>query len=211
VIAPQKAITDCQGSGHGPIWTVQSSAEPSDDAKRRLVGSPVNFAALYNDHFAFVWRNLRRLGVAEAGLRDAAQDVFMVVHRRLHEFQGAGSVQAWLYSILRRVAADHRRRARRKDIPESEPLEAVADPREPGPESRAAHSEAVQLLLRLLGELDEEKREVLMLVDLEGLSVPEAAQAVGCNLNTAYSRLRAARHAMQEGFERYRAEEWREP
>src|SRR5512146_2914504 len=97
----------------------------------------LTFEEVYEEHFAFVWRNLRRLGVTEAGLRDAAQDVFVVVHRRMHEFAGRGSVQAWLYSILRRVAADHRRRARRKDILDAEPLDTVVDSGEPGPESRA--------------------------------------------------------------------------
>jgi RNA polymerase sigma-70 factor (ECF subfamily) len=171
----------------------------------------VNFAALYRDRFAFVWRNLRRLGVAEVALRDAAQDVFIVVHRRLAEFTGRGSVEAWLYSILRRVAADYRRRARRKDLTDVEQPETVIDDQEPGPEGRAARSEAVRLLLQLLRELDEDKCDMLVLVDLEGLSVPEAAQAVNCNVNTAYSRLRAARQSMQAGFERHSAEERSQP
>ena len=171
----------------------------------------VNFAALYRDRFAFVWRNLRRLGVPEVALRDAAQDVIIVVHRRLAEFTGSGSVEAWLYSILRRVAADHRRRARRKDLTDVEQPETVIDDHEPGPEGRAARSQAVQLLLQLLGELDEDKRDMLVLVDLEGLSVPEAAEAVNCNLNTAYSRLRTARQSMQLGFERHSAEERSQP
>lgn len=189
---------------------MRASSEPTEpENQRKLACGAVSFAAIYNEHFAFVWRNLRRLGVAEAGLRDAAQDVFLVVHRRLHEFECRGSTQAWLYSILRRIAADHRRRVRRKDITDVEPLDSVVDPGEPGPESRAERSEAVQLLLRLLGELDEEKRDVLVLVDLEGLSVPEAAEATNCNVNTAYSRLRAARQAMQQALERHRTNEWR--
>jgi RNA polymerase sigma-70 factor (ECF subfamily) len=171
----------------------------------------VSFATLYSEHFAFVWRNLRRLGVPEVGLRDAAQDVFLVVHRRLAEFEGRGTIEAWLYSILRRVAADHRRRGRRKDLGEQQQAEGVADASESGPEAKAARGEALQLLLKLLNQLDEDKREVLVLVDLEGMSVPEAAEVVGCNLNTVYSRLRAARQAMQEGLELYRSDEWSPP
>lgn len=182
-----------------------------NDSPNGTMARDVNFAALYRDRFAFVWRNLRRLGVTEGALRDAAQDVFIVVHRRLDEFTGRGSVEAWLYSILRRVAADHRRRARRKDITDAEQAETVIDTNEPGPEGRAARSQAVQLLLQLLRELDEDKRDMLVLVDLEGLSVPEAAQAVTCNVNTAYSRLAAARKIMQEGFERHSAEEQSQP
>jgi RNA polymerase sigma-70 factor, ECF subfamily len=205
-------ITDRGRAGHGPNANVEMSIELNPTLDERIVSGPtVSFSALYKNHFAFVWRNLRRLGVPESGLRDAAQDVFMVVHRRLSEFEGRGSVQAWLYSILRRVAADHRRRLRRKDLTDTQQADTLEDQSEPGPENRAASGEAMRLLLKLLASLDEDKRELLMLVDLEGLSVPEAAVAVNCNLNTAYSRLRMARQLMQEGLELHRAEEWRPP
>ena len=204
------AFTDCDGAGHGQGGTLLSNAKLNESPNGMQV-TDVNFAALYRDRFAFVWRNLRRLGVREMALRDAAQDVFIVVHRRLDEFAGHGSVEAWLYSILRRVAADHRRRARRKDLTGVEPPESIIDDSDPGPEGRATRSQSVQLLVRLLGTLDEDKRDMLVLVDLEGLSVPEAAQAVNCNVNTAYSRLRAARQSMQEGFERHSAEERSQP
>ncbi len=205
-------VTESRFAGHGSRTNVPLSAELNPFPKERnLIGPAVSFAALYSEHFAFVWRNLRRLGVPEAGLRDAAQDVFLVVHRRLTEFEGRGTIQAWLYSILRRVAADHRRRGRRKDLIDQEQSEGLADRSDPGPEDQAARGEALQLLLKLLGELDEDKRDILVLVDLEGMTVPQAAQAVSCNLNTAYSRLRAARQQMQEGLERHRAEEWSPP
>jgi len=205
-------VTECARTGHCPNATVEMSAELNPTLNASTVArSSVNFAALYKQHFAFVWRNLRRLGVPESGLRDAAQDVFMVVHRRSNEFEGRGTAQAWLYSILRRVAADHRRRGRRKDLANAEQTDTLSDPSEPGPEHRASRGEAMRLLLKLLSELDEDKRELLVLVDLEGLSVPEAAETLDCNLNTAYSRLRMARQLMQEGLERHRAEEWRPP
>src|SRR6187399_211040 len=101
-------------------------------------GAPVDVESIYAEHFDFVWRNLRRLGVSEQQLRDAAQDVFVVVHRRLGEFDGAESLRAWLYSIVRRVAADARRRRRRKELTESDDVHALVDPRDQGPETRAA-------------------------------------------------------------------------
>src|SRR5664280_2412756 len=95
-------ITDSGHTGHGTNATVEMRAERNPTLNERTVASPtVSFAALYKNHFAFVWRNLRRLGVPESVLRDAAQDVFMVVHRRSGEFEGRGTEQAWLYSILR--------------------------------------------------------------------------------------------------------------
>jgi RNA polymerase sigma-70 factor (ECF subfamily) len=190
---------------------VQSSiAEPKAIPSGRAVEQTrVRFADIYSEYFQFVWRNLRRLGIAEAALRDAAQDVFIVVHRRLHEFDGSDGMQAWLYSILRRVAADHRRRGRRKDWTNDEQPDSIIDPREPGPEARASRGEAMRLLVSLLDTLDEEWRDLVVLVDMEGMSVPEAALVVNCNANTAYSRLRSARQVMQDGFDRYLAEERR--
>lgn len=187
-------------------------AEPklSSDEPQRAAPN-LSFSALYKSHFGFVWRNLRRLGVPEARLRDAAQDAFLVVHRRLKEFEGRGTMQAWLYSIVRRVAADHRRHLLRKNPTDPEPAEGLSDENNPDPENQAARGEEMRLLLRLLEELDPDRRELLILVDLEGMSVTEGAAVLGCNLNTAFSRLRSARQHMQAGLERYRADEWRAP
>jgi len=198
-------ITETPTSGHGQGADVSMSVDgdcvPAVPAREQ---TQVTFEALYAEYFGFVWRNLRRLGVAEAGLRDAAQDVFLVVHRRLPEFAGHGTLEAWLYSIVRRVAADERRHRRRKGLAEPAEADGVADGREPGPENRAARGEALGLLLSLLDGLDDDKRDVLVLVDLEGMSVPEVARALDSNLNTIYSRLRAARQQMRSGLERGR-------
>lgn len=163
------------------------------------------FERVYEEFFAFAWRNLRRLGVAESDLRDAAQDVFLVIHRRLPEYDEQGSLRAWVYSIVRRVAADARRTRLRKQPPSADSLDQVADHRAPNPEKYALQNEALRRLLTLLDTLDADKREVLVLVDLEGLSVPEVAELVGANLNTVYSRLRAARQCMREGHARMQA------
>lgn len=168
--------------------------------------SSLQFEHVYSQHFAFVWRNLRRLGVLESELRDAAQEVFLVVHRRLPAFEGSAAIQAWLYSIARRVAADTRRARRRKPLAESERLDAIADTVSGGPEHNTAQRQAMRKLHELLAELDPEKREMLILVDLEDFSVPEAAALVNANLNTAYSRLRAARLAMRELYATRRGE-----
>ena len=187
---------------------MQAEPKRSSDEPERVTPVP-SFAGLYKSHFAFVWRNLRRLGVPEARLRDAAQDAFLVVHRRLSEFEGRGTVQAWLYSIVRRVAADHRRHISRKSPSVPEPADGLSDETNPDPEDQAARGEEMRLLLQLLEELDPDRRELLILVDLEGLSVTEGAAVLGCNLNTAFSRLKSARQHMQTGLERYRANEGR--
>jgi RNA polymerase sigma-70 factor (ECF subfamily) len=149
-----------------------------------------SFDELYATHFAFVWRILRTLGVAEAALDDAAQDVFVVVHRRLPEFEGRSAVTTWLFAIARRVAGSYRRRRT---------TEALADELPGTADTFAAFSraEAAATVLSILDTLDEDKRIVFALVELEQFSVPEASRILELNLNTAYSRLRLARQAFE--------------
>jgi RNA polymerase sigma-70 factor (ECF subfamily) len=163
---------------------------------------PRDFDAVYNEHFAFVWRNLRRLGVPERSLRDAAQEVFLVVHRRLGEFEGRAPLRSWLYSIVTRVAFTNRRTRLRKELRDVEDPEFVADQASAGPEASAERGEALRLVLELLGELEEDKRTVLILADLEEMTVPEIAAAVNANPNTVYSRLRAARSELRRALNR---------
>jgi RNA polymerase sigma-70 factor (ECF subfamily) len=164
---------------------------------------------LYASHFSFVWRNLRRMGVQEQTLEDAAQDVFMIVHQRFHTYDPARSaIETWLFGILLRVASYHRRTLRRRlarIVPWSKldaPQSVAADTDSPAEVVAKRH--AARLLDELLGRLDEDKRAVLVLVDVEQLSVPEAAAALDINLNTAYWRLRQARIAFQRALARTR-------
>jgi len=154
-----------------------------------------SFDEVYAAHFAFVWRVLRTLGVREAGLEDAAQDVFVVVHRRLPEFEGRAAITTWLFAIARRVASAHRRTTGR-DASRTEPL---ADEPAGGADTFAALSraQAAATVMGILETMDEDKRVVFALVELEQMSVPEVARTLDLNLNTAYSRLRLARAAFE--------------
>jgi RNA polymerase sigma-70 factor, ECF subfamily len=172
------------------------------------VERPADFETVYEEHFAFVWRTVRRLGVPERSVDDAVQDVFVVVHRRLRSFEGRSSVRTWLYGIARRVAHDHRRRVGRKERGEALP-DGLADPAAPSPDREVARLEAARLLYSILEGLDDEKREVFVLAELEQMTVPEIAEATGVNLNTVYSRLRAARQAFEAGVARVRARDER--
>jgi RNA polymerase sigma-70 factor (ECF subfamily) len=69
----------------------------------------------------------------------------------------------------------------------------------------AERAQSAQLLQALLDELEEDRRAAFILVDLEELSVPEAADALGVNLNTLYSRVRAARQDLSKALARLRA------
>jgi RNA polymerase sigma-70 factor (ECF subfamily) len=178
---------------------------------RTLEASPA-FFAVYDEYFPYVWRNLRRLGVAADAASDVAQDVFLVVHRRLAAFEGRSELRTWLYAIVLRVVRDHRRHLRRKRLPEvgAEPLDAAADPSR-SPYDDAERAEEVARLYALLDELDEELRDVFVLAELEELPVPAIAQIAGVNVNTVYGRLRRARLSFQAAVARRRAQDARRP
>ena len=151
------------------------------------------FDEVYAAHFAFVWRILRTFGVADAALEDAAQDVFVVVHRRLAEFEGRAAITTWLFAIARRVAQAHRRKDKdgRTDPLDEEPAGAADT------FAAVSRAQAAATVMAILDTMDEDKRIVFALVELEQLSVPEVARMLDINLNTAYSRLRLARHAFE--------------
>jgi RNA polymerase sigma-70 factor (ECF subfamily) len=167
---------------------------------------------LFDTHLPFVWRNLRRLGVPETLVEDAAQDVFLVVHRRWDTWRPElSTVETWLFGIVLRVARNHRRAQQRRLLWF---LPGAASDRLPepptsldGPAEILARREAVALFERTLAEIDASKRAVFLLVDVEQLAVPEAAATLGINLNTAYWRLRKARLAFRRGLARLRAKE----
>jgi RNA polymerase sigma-70 factor, ECF subfamily len=165
-------------------------------ARPAATDAPLEFTAVYDQHFAFVWRSLRRLGVPDRLLDDAAQDVFIVVHRRLDGFEGRSTVKSWLFGIARRVAHDHRRRVGRKERTDLLP-ESVTDPDATTPAHDAERAQAVRVLHEILAALDDDKREVFVLAELEQMTVPEIADAIDANVNTVYSRLRAARQAFE--------------
>jgi RNA polymerase sigma-70 factor (ECF subfamily) len=170
--------------------------------------APASFDAIYDAQFDFVWRMARRLGVPESAADDVVQDTFVVLHRHLAEYDGETPIRRWLSGIVTRVVADHRRRYRRKDaacVPHPEDSERALASNAPEPSAEAEQSEAVRLLDALLSEIDEDKREVLVLAQLEEMTVPEIAELLGANVNTIYARLRAARRDFDAAHARHRA------
>jgi RNA polymerase sigma-70 factor (ECF subfamily) len=171
-------------------------------SKARQFPQPLGLSEIYALHADFVWRNLRRMGVVEPGIDDAVQDVFLVVHRRLADFEARANVTTWLFGIVLHVAQTYRRSAKRRlahlaDAPPTE-IEQVPSSGGEGPVELLERREAAALLHRLLEQLDDDKRAMLVCVELEQMTVPEAAESMGLKLNTAYGRLRAARAAFNE-------------
>lgn len=175
-------------------------------------GALLRFDEVYDEHFAFVWRSVRRLGTPDEQVDDAVQEVFVVVHRRMSEFEGRSSLRSWLYGIVSNVVRDCRRTTRRKDPRargEGPDVETLVDPEASAPDEKLERADAVRVLYALLDELDWQKREAFVLVELEQVSVPEAAAALGVNANTVYSRVRAARQAFNKAASRFRARQER--
>ena len=149
---------------------------------------------VFDEHARYIWRTLRHLGVPDADTPDLCQEVFVTVHRKLSSFEGRSSLRTWLYGICIRVASEHRRKAYvRHERPASEPAAEQASHSGHGPDSSLEQRLAVQ---RLLAVLDEDKRLVVVLYEIEGFSMKEVAEIVECPLQTAYSRLHAGRALM---------------
>ena len=153
----------------------------------------------FERHFSMVWRSLRRLGVPASSLDDASQDVFLVLHRRWLDFEHQSSLKTWIYGILLRVASDHKRRARRERERWSPEVTEVESPTD-SPDRIYQQREAGRLLHLALAQLDDKERQILVMVDLEETSVVDASEALGINLNTAYSRLRRGRQSFEKAL-----------
>jgi RNA polymerase sigma-70 factor (ECF subfamily) len=160
------------------------------------VSSPASTAAeldaIFRDHGRYVWRCLRHLGVPDADADDVCQEVFITAQRKLSSFEGRSSLRTWLYGIALRVASDYRRSAYvRRERATAEPGEGREQSVDVQPQT-----EARQALARLLAELDTERRDVIVLYEIEGFTMKEVAELVGCPLQTAYSRLYSARERL---------------
>lgn len=161
------------------------------------------FRALYDAHVAFVWRNLRRLGVAPADVEDKVQEVFVIAHRRFGEFEERGhGPRAWLFQILLRVASDARRHRRRHPV---DPDGGAAQERaaiEAPQAALVARKQALDLLDQALACIEVNRRAVLVLHEIEQMTAPDIARTLEIPLNTVYSRLRVARIELDQEIAR---------
>ncbi len=197
VAAPTTLRRGSSAHDHGTVDAVAMS-----DSVSQHDAPPIapEFEALYREHHPFVWRIVRRLGIPELEVDDVVQDVFMVVHRRLPEFEHRSSVRTWLFGIAYRVVRDRRRsftaRAQR---------EAQVEPGRPPtqPDQRVSRHQAVVALDDLLQALDEDQRTTFVMAEVMHMSAPEIAAITEVKLNTVYSRLRRGREAFEAALQRY--------
>lgn len=155
---------------------------------------------LVEQHAAFLLRTVRRLGVAETDVEDVAQEVFLVMHRKLDQYDDSCSMRGWIFGIASRLASDYRKSARvRRERLTDPPPETPVAPRQ---EQDLDRAKARALLDLALDELDDDKRAVFVLYELEDLEMQEVVAMLGCPLQTGYSRLHAARARVRDRLER---------
>ncbi|WP_437280210.1 RNA polymerase sigma factor [Sorangium sp. So ce375] len=203
------ASSDATGAAVAP------STAPPADAVSAVVedgvqAAPLDFATVYRKLFPLVGRTVRRLGVDASAHEDVCQEVFVVVHRRLPEFRGRSSLTTWVFGIVVKVVQAHRRSLRRQSpalrgTGEIVDPEQVAGPSNLSPYEAMTREETAREVHELLSSLDEEKRVVLLLAELEEMPAAEIAQGIGVNINTVYARLRAARQAFSDAVHRHHA------
>ena len=158
-----------------------------------------------DDHYDFVWRTVRFLGIPELTAEDAAQQVFCVVARKLGQIE-VGFEMAFLFSTASRVASEARRAARSRPVAGDEDVEAIAG-HGPAPDEIVEQGRARAALQELVEAMPDELRMVFVLYEIEELTIPEIAGMIGVPVGTAASRLRRAREEFEGALKRRRAAE----
>lgn len=154
----------------------------------------IDVAALYRRHAPFVWRLVRRFGVGESDVDDAVHEVFLVAHRRREDLRDSSLERSWLFGIAKRVAMATLRKNKRAP----DELEREVASSEETPEESLNRRRRADLARRCIEKIDERRRMVFVLSEIEQLTGPEIAAALELELNTVYSRLRKARQEFKD-------------
>jgi RNA polymerase sigma-70 factor (ECF subfamily) len=168
-----------------------------------VASSHRRLTALVKAHFPFVWRVLRRRGLSPVEADDAAQQVFIVLHRKIESIV-EGAEKAFLFRSAHLVAQDIVR-ARRRDIERTDADAETLFSSDDSPEELLDRSQARAVLEMLLGKLREERRTVFVLYELDQMELAEIAAAMETPIGTVASRLTRARADFQRELGRYRA------
>ena len=181
-----------------PILEQRADLSRQDPPITDRAADPLTFDALFEEWFDRVASWVRALGAPECDEDDLVQDVFLVVYRRLPDFDGE-NLPAWLYQIARRRVRDFRsltwiRHVFTRAVPISTELVLTA----PSPAEQLESKEHVQLLSDLLGALNPDQRAAFVLLEIEGYTGAEIARLQGVPLNTVWARIHSARKRLQK-------------
>ncbi len=168
-------------------------------AAQATTGAPLSVLTVHETQSDFVFRSLQRLGVRPADLEDVFQEVFIVVHKRLHSYDGSSALTTWLFGVCLRVAAAHRRRAWfRREVPTEDAADVREAPESERPDEALAARQAQALVRRVLDRMDIDKRAVFVMFELDQLPSDEIATILGVPVGTVWSRLSAARKQFEK-------------
>jgi RNA polymerase sigma-70 factor, ECF subfamily len=192
------------GTVASPAPLVPTVSAPPSPRVASTTGRDAQLAELLRQHYATVWRTLRRVGVDADRVDDAAQEVFIVASKKL-ELIEPGRERNYLLSSALRVAANYRRARRaRREVLDERALDEQTDPL-PSAEQLVDRKRLRQMLDEVLERFPEEIRTAFVLFELEGLSVPEIADMTDTKIGTVASRLRRARELFLAASKRLKA------
>jgi RNA polymerase sigma-70 factor, ECF subfamily len=193
--------------------TTGKTAQPPRDESMGLIQA--GFDAIYESMVDYVWNVVRRMGVPQADAEDVVQEVFVTVYRRLGEFEGRAHLKTWVFTIavhlVQHYFRTHARKPGDRASAKGTEIQALVDQQDDGPAHQVERKERYDALDRVLAQLDEAKRLVFVLAELEQLTLVEIGEIVGANPNTVATRLRAARQAFEKALARFQTRELGDP
>ena len=181
---------------------LRSAFEPVAVVPAPAPAPGLDVRTIYRENGRFVWLSLQRLGIHPSDLDDIAQDVFMVVHRRLDTFDRRARISTWLFGICMRVAANYRRRRRWTREVLSGGLEDERPATLTAADDVLVRREQRELAERALNRLEVAKRATFVMFEIESLSCNEIAELMNVPVGTVYSRLHSARRQLEKNLAR---------
>lgn len=162
------------------------------------------FRTIFDSEYGYIRNSVVRMGIRAGDVPDVVHDVFLVVHAKLPTFDASRPLRPWLFGITFRVAVGIKRRMGYRQERLDETDEAREHPSlGPSPEQTVSDAECRTVLAAAMNLLDDDKRAVFVLHDLDGVAMPVVAESLDIPLNTAYSRLRLARETLRAKLTRH--------
>lgn len=197
--APLETDEDEDGEDENEDDPTAEDAQLDDLRGKKFNVSPADAKRIHTTvsrEHALVWRTLRRFGVEHADADDAMQLAFLAFWSRIRDVK-VGRERSFLIGVCSRTAANYRRKAARRPEESSPCMDRTPDERA-NPEELFHLKEQRQALERLLSHLPPKQREVFVLYEYEGMTLPEIAECLTLRLGTCTSRLRRARQRVGE-------------